>query len=568
MRVNTGMPSWCSALPALPAILLLAASFIYAQSGGAISGRVISEDGTGLPNVTVSLGTVSGTRSGQPRTTLTDEEGRFRFTELPYARYTIFPQSFGGYVPPIPEPGMLAEYVPGDNVTLVMTRGGVITGRVTNSNGEPVVGIQISAVRVRSESGARIRVTGPAGPRFTDDRGIYRLYGLQPGTYVVAANMGQRNNFTNTPFDGETPTFHPSSTRDTAAEVTVSSGSEIGGIDIRYRGEAGRRLSGRFVTADGRPVGPGAMAYLLYPGVGIPAGMSLSPRPGDGFEIQGVNDGEYDLIGAQGFFGKESGYLSIPRKVTVRGADVTGLEIRLARMGTIEGKLQVVEDKPEVCPGIPAWKPESALVSAERDRQGLDQSQQFFISVTPPTPPASDGSFSLTNVLPGRNRMVLRLPEGYFIQSITRSAANPRTKTSDLPGGWIELKSGEKISDIAVAISRGAGSVTGRVVPERDGAALPSRMTVHLIPKEGADDLLRYFEAPLRDDRTFSITNIPPGKYLLVIRAVPDDEPAGWAGPLTALDPKEREKLRREADARPNELDIAPCVGIKVESKK
>lgn len=560
MQVNKGMPSWCSALP----VILAASLIIYAQSGGAISGRVVSEDGTGLPNVTVLLNTVSGSRSGQPKTTVTDEEGRFRITDLPYARYTVFPQPFGGYVPPIPEPGMLAEYVPGDNVTLVMTRGGVITGRVTNSNGEPVIGIQISAIRVRSESGAKIQVTGPAGPRFTDDRGIYRLYGLQPGTYVVAANIGQRNNFTNTPFDGETPTFHPSSTRDTAAEVTVSSGSEIGGIDIRYRGEPGRRVSGRFVTADGRPVGPGAMAYLLYPGVGIPAGMSLSPRPGDGFEIQGVIDGEYDLIGAQGFFGKESGYLSIPRKVTVRGADVTGLEIRLARMGTIEGRLQVVEDKPEVCPGIPAWKPESALVSAERDRQGLDQSQQFFISVTPPAPPASDGSFSLTNVLPGRNRMVLRLPEGYFIQSIARSAPNPRTQPSD---GWIELKPGEKISDIAVAVGRGAGSVTGKVVPESEGAVLPARMTVHLIPKDGADDLLRYFEVPLRDDRSFSLTNVAPGKYLLVVRAVPDDEPAGWAGPLTALDPKEREKLRKEAEARPKELDVAPCVSVKVESK-
>jgi len=539
---------------------------IHAQSGGAITGRVISEDGTGLPNVTVNLGTVSGSRSGQPKTALTDEEGRFRFTDLPYARYTVFPQPFGGFVPPIPERGMLAEYVPGDNVTLVMTRGGVITGRVTNSNGEPVIGIQISAVRVRSESGAQIRVTGPAGPRFTDDRGIYRLYGLQPGTYIVAANIGQRNNFTNTPFDGETPTFHPSSTRDTAAEVTVTSGSEIGGIDIRYRGEPGRRVSGRFVTADGRPVGAGAMAYLLYPGVGIPAGMSLSPRPVDGFEVQGVNDGEYDLVGAQGFFGKESGYLSIPRKVTVRGADVTGLELRLSRMGTLEGKLQV-DEKPEICPGIPAWKPESALVSAERDRQGLDQSQQFFISVTPPAPPETDGRFSLVNVLPGRNRLVFRLPEGYFIQSISRStqAANTGTKPSD---GWIELKSGEKISDIAVAIGRGAGSVTGRVVPERDGATLPSRMIVHLVPKESVDDVLRYFEAPLRDDRSFSLTNIAPGKYRLVIRDVPDDEPAGWAGPLTALDPKEREKLRNEADSHPNELDIAPCMGIKVESKK
>src|SRR5262249_56752674 len=78
--------------------------------------------------------------------------------------------------------------------------------------------------------------------RSTDDGGVYRLYGLSPGTYVVFT----RNSFhaIASPYDKDAPTYYPSSTRETAAEVTVTSGGEASGVDIRYRGERGHAVSG------------------------------------------------------------------------------------------------------------------------------------------------------------------------------------------------------------------------------------------------------------------------------------------------------------------------------------
>ncbi|MBK9313599.1 MAG: carboxypeptidase regulatory-like domain-containing protein [Acidobacteria bacterium] len=556
--------------PLIPILFLVIVFFLFApslkaQSGGILKGRVVAEDGSGLPNVTVSIGTVGGSRSSRPRSTLTDEEGRFEFTDLPYTRHLITVMSSGVYVQPVPEPGMRAEHLPGENITITMIRGGVITGRVTGSAGEPIIGIQVSAIRVRNEDGSPIRITGAAGSKFTDDRGIYRLYGLQPGTYLVVANFGQRNNFTNTPFDGETPTFHPASTRDTAAEVTVSAGGEVGGIDIRYRGDSGHIVSGTITGPDGQ-AGGGAMAYLLFPDTGISAGLGITQRAGDGFEIQGIADGEYDMIGARDLFGKESGYLSDPRKIIVRGSDVTGINLRLMKLATVEGTLSVDEEK-DSCPGVPALNAESVIVSSYRDPKSLNQAKQFFLSVPPPVSLDPSGRFVLPNIFPGRNRLHFRIPEGYFIRSISQAAAstgrNAQSKPveKDLSSEWIDLKFGEKLSGLKIVAGKGAGTIEGRVTPEKDGGRLPSRLTIHLIPaeKEAVNEVQRYAEMPVRADRSFAFSNLAPGMYKLLVRQVPADQSAGWPGPLTALDPLEREKLRKEADVRPFEIELKPC---------
>lgn len=546
-------------------------SSLQAQSKGLIKGRVVAEEGGGLPNVTVSIAPAAGNRSSRPLSTLTDEEGRFEFTDLSYTRHLITVMSSGVYVQPLPEPGMRTEHLPGENVTITMIRGGVITGRVTGSNGEPIVGIQISAIRIRNEEGASVRIAGPAWPRFTDDRGIYRIYGLSPGTYLVVANFGQRNNFTTTPFDGEAPTFHPSSTRDTAVEVSVSAGSEISGVDIRYRGEPGHVVSGRMTSADGRPIGQGAMAYLLFDGVGIPAGFSLAQQTaarqaGDRFEIRGINDGEYDLIGAQGFFGKESGYFSVPQKVSVRGSDVSGIELKMLRLATVEGTLRI-NDAGDSCPGVPGWSPESAVVSASRDQKNLKHAEQFFQTAPPPTSPDASGRFTIASIFPGRNHLSFRLPEGFYLKSIKQiiPASDPRTKQAEKDiSDWIELKAGEKQSGLNVTVGRGAGTIAGKVIPEKDGGRLPSRLSIHLIPveKESVDNVLRYAGMHVRDDRSFAFNNIAPGRYRLLAHPVPTDEAAGWAGSQTMFDPAEREKLRKEAEARPFEIELKPCQRI------
>ena len=93
----------------------------------------------------------------------------------------------------------------------------------------------------------------------TDDRGVYRMYGLLPGTYIVSAGGMTRffGGYGTTAHDQDAPTYAPSATRDTAQEVVVRSGEEAT-ADIQYRGEPGHAISG---TVLGFPPAQGGMSY-------------------------------------------------------------------------------------------------------------------------------------------------------------------------------------------------------------------------------------------------------------------------------------------------------------------
>ena len=224
---------------------------------GVISGRVVSEDGAGLPGITVTLMSPGKLAFNQRRTASTDEEGNFRFTELSPGAYSA--STIGGR-PYVPAPVYGTErtqprlYRLGETITIRMIKGGVITGRVTNALGEPLIALTLSAILVRNSEGLPIFTQSTINQAYTDDRGIYRFYGLAPGTYIVQTNSyNYVVSYQTSPYDDDRSTFYPSSTRDTAGEVQVTNGGEATGIDIRYRGEAGYAISGK-VAGGKQPV--------------------------------------------------------------------------------------------------------------------------------------------------------------------------------------------------------------------------------------------------------------------------------------------------------------------------
>src|SRR5262245_9094982 len=547
-------------------ILLILASTASAQTKGAISGRVVAEDGAGMAGVTVLLSVV--TIQGSPRrSTTTDEEGNFRFADLSPRTYSISVFGSREYVQPptITGSGERRYYRPGENVQIALIRGGVITGRVTNAAGEPVIGIQVLPIRVRDADGRPAQIAAGSLQRLTDDRGVYRIYGLQPGAYIVVANSSS-NYSGGTAYYGETPTYHPSSTRDAAAEVTVASGTEASGIDIRYRGEPGHVVSGRMTGVNLAESFAPCVVYLTHAATGASLDlMYANPSQGGAFAFYGVPDGEYDLT-AERLEGDKSDKLgSEPRRVTVRGADVTGVELKLLPRAAIEGKV-IFDQLPQRCEekSQPAF--EEIILQARRD-EAAKAPLPWHLSFPRDTTANEKGEFLLKSLDPARYRLRVSLAgESWYLKSITAAASAPTggaapASGADIARNGITLKAGERLSGVTVAIAEGAASLRGRVAPEKEGARLPAKLAVHLVPAEtaSANDVLRYAETVAEREGAFEFRNMAPGKYRLLARAAPDDEPSDRPSAPAVWDANERAKLRKEAEAMKVEVELKPC---------
>lgn len=155
-----------------------------------IAGVVLSADQTQTPvrRVVVS---VSGTGITGVRSALTDDAGRFSIKKLPAGTFNVTGRkaAYLATASGSPKPGrpgtpiVLAAGQRAD-VSMTLFKGGVISGTLRDGSGLPVPGVMVAAADVR---GIGTPNPPPAESAVTDDRGMYRIYGLMPGEYVVTA---------------------------------------------------------------------------------------------------------------------------------------------------------------------------------------------------------------------------------------------------------------------------------------------------------------------------------------------------------------------------------------------
>jgi len=156
-----------------------------------ISGSVVVA-GSGTP-VRRARVTLTGTEIRGGRSSVTDEMGQFSFAALPAGRFTMTASkpgfvntSYGAKRAGRPgTPIQVAEGQQLERMEINLPRGGVITGRVIDEHGDPAAGMPVRAFRDVMQTGERVLQS--AGQDETDDRGVYRIYELQPGEYVVNA---------------------------------------------------------------------------------------------------------------------------------------------------------------------------------------------------------------------------------------------------------------------------------------------------------------------------------------------------------------------------------------------
>jgi Carboxypeptidase regulatory-like domain len=532
---------------------------------GVITGRVILDDGSPAEGALVSIMRVGIKQTSFHHTTQhfnTDSDGNFKATGLVPGVYRLGVSLRGYVTAPSPAESPLKRI--GEHVTVNLVKGGVITGVVTDARGEPRIGEYVHACRVRDAEGSpliegrrRYSVGG-----LTDDRGIYRIYGLNPGNYIVRVHPGLGASAGGAALRNDAPTYHPSSTRGGAAEITVHAGEEINGVNIQHRSQPGYAVTG-ILSGEIEPDDPSNGPRLALFNINSSQVESESYTSNSNrFVFYGVPDGDYQIF-AHRYSQLRSNAGASPVRIQVSGTDVTGIELKLFKLSSISGRVSIEGAKTSSIPcqskerlGI-----EEIYLSAKSD-EPKKQSQNPFFAWDDYWSNSRTGvlnekwEFALNNLEPGRYRIVADLPgENWYVRAINQPAPGKVKSPVDASRAGIAVKRGENLSGIEVIVAEGAASLSGRIVyaDERQSKTNKtplSRYRVHLIPAEStaAENLLRYFETPADSDGSFTFKKLAPGKYRILAKPLPEGEPVEGQTRPAAWDADELAKMRREAE--------------------
>ena len=502
-------------LPAVLLTLLSLTASVCAQTTtkqtakvprGSVSGRVtIKENGV--------AGVVIGLRKGVDPISIshdpfvratTDQDGYYRFTNLAPGNYSITP-SVPAYVTAKKDPQSKTVLVGEDenveNINFALVRGGVITGRVTDADGRPVIEQHISLYSVEN-----LEKRLPDTPMWfdrqaqTDDRGIYRMFGLTPGRYKVAAGRTDENayNFNTAERPDYRQVFHPDATDHTKATVIeVSEGSEANNVDIAL-GRAMHIFSASGVAIDDKGMPVPNLRLEVQRTIGqrfeFLNVFAVSNSRGE-FVIEGLISGKYGIS-----LGDQSGsdLNAEPLSFDITDQDVGGLTVRLRKAASLTGFV-VLENEDK---SLLSKLAENQLRAFAVARSGTGN------FATSPIGP--DGSFRLAGLPGGTINLMLGsimnpVAKGFVITRVERDGIVSQSSR-------LEVKDGEQLTGVRVIVSYGTATVRGMVKLENgslpEGAAILVRLT-----KPG-EVLPNFRPLTVADERGhFLIDSMPAGTY-------------------------------------------------------
>lgn len=487
-----------------------------------VRGRVV-DAATGAA-VRGAQATIERGRSGSKATGQADHEGRFVVEEAPSGtqRIQVFKSGYAAYSRQIAVP---ADGV--DDVVLGLDRLAVITGRVTDRAGRPVIGARVTASYRRYYFGSERFVPegqGRDGMRrsSTDDRGYYRIWDLPARSYWVSVDAQPAPGPSGVARLTRRGAFYPGvARREEASKVTVDWGRVVEGVDF-VLDDAPRTLAAGVVlgatpgqgceTCSGGvlPEGAGAGAYLL----------SVRPNDEGAVVVEGLPTGRYGLV-----------MRSFNRRTSSMEFGSTWFDVTAGR--TEEFVVQMAGEQPLTGRVVVEGEPQE-----EDESEGEGAGRPKMIHVTgrgdPGDPLAPNGSrggrasisaagagpfeFEMS-LLPGRSLLQVRMPtRSAYLKTVRLEGRDLGTDRIDVPVGGLK--------NVEIVMSYEAGSVSGTVKGDGEGDGtssgplLPPRESVWLVPlANDASRFARRLSGGIQPDGSFTVEGVPPGRY--VAYAVP-----------------------------------------------
>ncbi len=490
---------------------------------GSISGRVLlkEEPLRGIQVVATLRGapTING-RFTPTAKAVTDADGRFQLTNLAPGNYLVFPSTPGFIVKnegaPYEQgkPVMLDEAETLEGIDFALQRGAVITGRVTDFNRQPLIETRVDLTRLDDQG-------RPANNYFpdyqmlqTDDRGVYRIYGLSAGRYRVSVGFAPNSNFLRIGFGGGyyQRTFHPDTLDEAKASIIeLSEGEEAANIDISL----GRPLKsysarGRIIDEAGKPApniqyGYGSIDAQSNTMNGMGANANVTNSRGE-FLLEGIMPGRYAAFALKG---DESDNYTEPTVFEIHDANVSGIEVRLKRGASISG-VAVLEGTND--PKILALL-QTIYLNPQIMPRGLDP----WRTTRPKL--AADGSFRINGLRPGKVQL--------YIQSGEKNISLQRIEVNGVTvQDGIEIKEGESLSAVRMVLAYGIGVIRGQIKFENGTLPENARLTATLkrADSDGRTPPLKYAQVDARG--RFALEGILPGDYevmLQIMSPTPND---------------------------------------------
>ena len=569
-------------------VLELDSTAIAQSPTGLISGVVVTDE-TRPEVVRRAVVTLTGAELPRPRTAISDANGRFTFPSVPQGRFKItaakpsfVTSEYGAKRPG--RSGTPLRLEPGQRLTdvsIALARGAVLTGAVTDYTGHPAPGVQVTAIRTDG-----LNANANAAPRaITDDRGLYRIFGLAPAEYVVVAsvhavgtgdiaklspsdidaaltslaNRGQPGPLAARGTPGPAargarqlgyayaPVFSPNTpVAASAARFTLAPGEELRG-DIKINLVPTAAIEGVIVSADGSM--PDVSLSIRANGPVFPISSSLTPilsvRPGSNglFKYTGVAPGRYTLLAvtaapapARGLTlaapsGLVPSRLWASAEITVTGQDISGVTMSLQPMMKVSGRV-ALNATTTTTPSDPTTILITLTPPGAAPASPLTQSVIGSPLTVQSVRVQPDGTFEMPGLLPGSYRVsATGAVGGWWLRSVMVS-------DKDVLDSTLDVSEGTDISGAIVTFTDRHSELSGMFQSTAGTPATDYFLIVFPADRALWRPQARRIQATRpATDGNYTFRDLPPGDYL--IAALTDAEPGDWddAGFLAQITP-------------------------------
>lgn len=484
----------------------------------------------------------------------TDAQGRFEYTQLIARRYRLTISAdrfvsidFGQKRPG--ETGVPIELADGATfkADVALPRAGAIEGILYDEFSEPAPSLFVQAARKQFVAGRSrlMPIERRASTAMTDDRGHYRLAGLEPGDYYVAALSGAYAEQSET--GGFAPTYYPGTPDSGAATaVTLPFGADAAATFALTPART-VAVSGMMVDANGQPVGRGTI-WLMTPDRLQRADFNLArggTAPDGRFVLRNVPQGQYTL---QGFGVPPAGGRgplnlgAMPfgwTSLSVGDTDLEDVVLKVTPGTLLRGRI-ALED-----PSAAPPKAEQIHVTAipvEFDSAPVGGGPS-------PSTTNADLTFVVSNMSGLRRIFVTTGSPAWMLKKITRAGHD----VTDAP---LDFRT-ENVEDVEVLLTPKVTAVTGTVPDEKGRPVTDCAVVIFSSDPSKWIDRSR-FVAMLRPNQqgTFIARGLPPDQYLAI--ALPNLVLTEWMDPafLQQLRPSATTFVLSEGETRTLTLSL------------